>query len=172
MNRRWPAAALLAAVLVAVGVALSGCGSVSAGGAAVTGAAGCSAGRYELYARPGVATAGQLVTLSSNAPAPIYRAETGNWGLLGTVTSGRKFVPAWNLAAIVTGLPVTRNVPIGSSIALAGVGLPNRPFRVRLPDVAPGQYLIEFGYSIATDAAGQRRKFFTLCAPVVVREPG
>jgi hypothetical protein len=130
---------------------------------------GCYVGTFRLHISSTHARVGQSVTLAANGPrAPAAGVSTESWGLLGT-DSGGHFAATYNLAAITAFDPHARNVPLGS--ALAGVGLPNRPFRVRVPPVPSGSYIIQFAYFVEPGAmgnAGRGEKAYTLCAPLHV----
>lgn len=130
---------------------------------------GCYLGRFQLHISSTHARVGQSVTLAANGPrAPAAGVSTENWGLLGT-NSGGHFTATYNLAAITAFDPHARNVPLGTG--LAGVGLPNRPFRVRVPPVPNGSYIIQFAYFVEPGSmgnAGRSEKAYTLCAPLHV----
>jgi hypothetical protein len=131
----------------ALGLALAaGCASAQS-----TGPPDCSA-RFAMSAAPVSVRPGDLVALSDNAPAAwASNAQLGDPGTLGTVSHGR-YTPLWNLGVIRPGHP-GRNWRVGDPVA--GVGIYNQPFKIRVPDVQPGRYLIQFayGYSSASDAA-------------------
>src|SRR5215475_189740 len=90
---------------------------------------GCYVGTFRLHISSTHALPGQTVTLTANGPsAPSSGVTTESWGLLGTASDGR-FAATYNLAAITPFLRHPSNAPLGA--ILAGVGLPDRPFRVR-----------------------------------------
>jgi hypothetical protein len=89
------------------------------------------------------------------------------WGLLGTAAKGH-FVTTYNLAAIVPGIYHQQNIPAGSAAVLDGLGLPNIPFRVRVPPVHGGNYLIKFVYSVTPEALGTSPRLYDLCAALHV----
>ena len=131
----------------------------------------CYVGTFRLHISSTHARVGQSVTLAANGPrAPAAGVSTESWGLLGT-NSGEHFAAAYNLAAIAPGIPHQRNVPVGPNNAVGGVGLPNRPFRVRVPPVPSGSYIIQFAYFVEPGSmgnAGRNEKAYTLCAPLHV----
>ncbi len=146
----------------------AGCASSSADQARTTvhdvDSAGCFLGKYHLAASESAARPGELVTLSQQGVRGLTAASIDSWGLLGNVIGGR-FVALWNLAAITQSVGRTPNVRVGSSTALAGVGLPNRPFQVEVPSVASGHYLIQFGFTVSGPV---RSRNYTLCTPIEV----
>ena len=130
---------------------------------------GCYVGTFRLHISSTHARVGQSVTLAANRPrAPAAGVSTESWGLLGT-NSGGHFAATYNMAAITAFGPHARNAPLGT--ALGGVGLPNRPFRVRVPPVPNGSYIIQFAYFVEPGSmgnAGRSEKAYTLCAPLRV----
>lgn len=130
---------------------------------------GCYVGTFRLHSSPTRARPGQTVTLAANGPrAPAAGVGTESWGLLGT-NSGGHFVATYNLAAITASGSHARNAPLGT--ALGGVGLANRPFRVRVPPVPSGSYIIQFAYVVEPGSfvnTGRSEKEYTLCAPLHV----
>jgi len=166
-GRRLGRTCLLMAVLA---VCAAGCateGPIAYGNSAArhVNSLGCYVGTFRLHISPTHVRVGQTVTLEANGPrASRAGVSTESWGLLGT-DSGGHFAATYNLAAITAFDPHARNTPLGT--ALAGVGLPNRPFRVRVPPVSRGSYIIQFAYSVEPGSmgnAGPGDKSYTLCA--------
>jgi hypothetical protein len=104
-----------------------------------------------------------LVTVRSEGPWHDSNVETGNYGLLGITKNGR-FTPVYNLAALAPGILPGHNFPFGSSNRIAGVGLPNRPFHIRVPPVRNGMYIVQFNYSAAPTTSNAGPKTYNLCA--------
>lgn len=174
----WRAAARRAAARrAAAGV---GCLALAMTAAACTGHAarprghvsslGCYIGSVWLQASPSSAQAGTLVAITAEGHWRARRARdvgTQTWGLLGTAAEGR-FVATYNLAAIVPGIYHQQNVPAGSAAALDSLGLPNIGFRVQVPPVPSGNYLIKFTYSVTPEAVGTAPRLYDLCTALHV----
>jgi hypothetical protein len=130
---------------------------------------GCYAGAFHLKIRPSVAEPGNLVIVDAHGPWDSRNVGTESYGLLGIVKSGR-FIPIYNLAAIVAGIRREQNVPVGPSGGVGGVGLPNRPFRIEVPPVPGGHYIVQFSYSIAPGKTGaEGPKLYDLCTSLLVK---
>ena len=129
---------------------------------------GCSrAFRLEVSAKSAVPK--ELLTVSAQGSWPTSDVTTESYGLLGTVRSGR-FVPSYNLAAIVPGIQNGKNFPVGASGGVGGVGLPNKPFKIEVPPVSSGSYIVEFSYSAAPASnGGAGPKVYNLCALLHIR---
>ena len=129
---------------------------------------GCSKA-FQLVVSARSAAPSQLLTVSARGSWPTSDVTTESYGLLGTVRGGR-FVPSYNLAAIVPGIQNGKNIPVGTSDGVGGVGLPNKPFRIKVPPVRGGSYIIQFSYSAApaSNSTGGP-KVYNLCAPLHVR---
>jgi hypothetical protein len=156
-------------VAVVGGIALGACSGGAPPGRAGrgAGAAGCFVGKYRLTVRPGSVEAGQLVTVAEQGPyEPRYQLGTQSWGTLGTISDGQ-FRLLWNVAAIRPGLPHPNNIPSGSSLGLAGTGIPGLPFQIRIPRLPSGTYTIRFDYIMNLVT---RPVHHTLCASVDVRD--
>lgn len=160
-------AAILAGAVTAIG--LASCSSAKPAPARQE-TLGCYTGPFELKASPGAAGKGQLVALSASGKWPVsdtvHDVGTESYGLLGTADGGR-FVAKYNLGAIAQGVQREPNSPVGGSNALGGVGLPNRPFRIEVPAVSAGSYLVEFTYTVTPSGGGKPRQYH-LCAPLTV----
>lgn len=132
--------------------------------------AGCYSGQFQLQASPAAAAKGQMITLSASGKWPVrdtfHNVGTDSYGLLGTSSNG-KFVAKYNVAAIAQGVQRNPNIPVGSSNALGGVGLPNRPFQVQVPPVSAGRYIVKFVYVVTPDGGG-KPKPYDLCASLTV----
>ena len=130
---------------------------------------GCYIGTFRLHISSTHARPDQTVRLAATGPGtPSAGVITESWGLLGTASNGR-FVASYNLAAITPFLRHAHNAPLGT--ILAGVGLPNRPFRVRVPHVPSGNYVIQFAYTVNPGSMGNPgpgAKTYTLCAALHV----
>ena len=127
---------------------------------------GCYVGTFRLHISPTGARPGQIVTLAANGPRRDGGVGTSSWGLLGTTSNGH-FAAAYNLAVIIPGSQHQRNIPAGSGVLLAGVGLSNRAFRVEVPPVPSGNYMIQFAYSVVPGLMGNTGagpRSYTLCA--------
>ncbi len=137
------------AAACAMSVALAACASAQSTSAQSTGPPDCST-KFAMTAAPATVRPGDLVALSDNAPAArASDAELGDPGTLGTVSHGQ-YTPLWNLGAIRPGQP-SRNWPAGNPVA--GTGIYNQRFRIRVPDVQPGRYLIQFEYGYHSASA-------------------
>lgn len=160
---------LLAAVLAVCAAGCTAQGPLRSGNSVKrhVNSLGCYIGTFRLRVSPTHERPGQTVTLAANGPrAPSGGVGTESWGLLGTAPGGH-FAAIYNLAAIAPGVQHQHNIPAGSSGGLAGVGLPNRPFRVQVPPVPSGSYIIQFAYSVDPGSmgnAGSGPKTYTLCA--------
>ena len=172
--RRWLDRAGLLVTATALAVGAAGCateGPIVYGNSVTrhVNSLGCYVGTFHLRASSSHARVGQSVILAANGPrAPAAGVSTQSWGLLGT-NSGGRFTATHNLAAITAFEPHARNAPLG--VAIAGVGLPNRPFRIRVPPVPSGSYIIQFAYFAEPGSMGNtstRDKAYTLCAPLHV----
>jgi hypothetical protein len=131
---------------------------------------GCYTGPVWLQVRPSSAPAGSLVGIRAEGHWRARRKRdvgTQTWGLLGTAVKGH-FVTTYNLAAIVPGIYHQQNAPAGSSAVLDGLGLPNIPFRVQVPPVHSGSFLIKFVYSVTPEAVGTAPRLYDLCASLHV----
>lgn len=134
---------------------------------------GCYSGGLRLTVRPGSAHAGQLVTLHTNTAQLAWLMETTNYGLFGGLKDGQ-FRPMYIVFAVPgRGKPHSHPVlPYRKRAVIAGTGLANRPFRVEIPRVPSGQYLIKFGYTVrpgGAKLAKVKAGTYNLCAPVTVR---
>jgi hypothetical protein len=146
------------AAACAMSLALAACAS-----AQPTGPPDCFT-KFAMSAAPATVRPGDLVALSDNAPAArASGAELGDPGTLGTVSHGQ-YTPLWNLGAIRPGQP-SRNWPVGNPVA--GVGINNQPFKIRVPDVRPGRYLIQFEYDYHLASAAPVPG--NLCVTITVR---
>ena len=127
---------------------------------------GCYVGTFRLHISPANARPGQTVTLAANGPrGPSGGVGTESWGVLGAASDGH-FAATYDLAAITPGLRHQQNIPVGANGGIGGVGLPNRAFRIRVPPVPVGNYLIQFSYSVQSGSMGNTGgpKSYTLCA--------
>jgi hypothetical protein len=110
---------------------------------------------------------GEIVSLAASGPwhVPdvIHDVGTNSYGEIGTAKDGR-FAASYYLAALVSGLKQAGNIRYSPSAAVAGVGLPNRPFRVEIPPLSSGHYVIQFTYTIDMASGRERGKSFNLCA--------
>jgi hypothetical protein len=52
--------------------------------------------------------------------------------------------------------------------AVGGVGLPNKPFRVQVPTVGTGDYVVQFSYSVAPGTTGGGPGLYHLCTSLHV----
>lgn len=130
---------------------------------------GCYVGAYHLKVNPSNAGPDDLVTVTASGPWQSNNVTTESYGLFGTDKGGR-FVATYNLAAIAPGIQRGKNVPIGPSGAVGGVGLPNKPFRVRVPTVPGGDYVVQFSYSVSPGASSSNGpKLYNLCASLHVK---
>jgi len=130
---------------------------------------GCYVGAYHLKVNPSNAGPDDLVTVTASGPWQSNNVTTESYGLFGTDKGGR-FVATYNLAAIAPGIQRGKNVPIGPSGAVGGVGLPNKPFRVRVPAVPSGDYVVQFSYSVSPGASSSNGpKLYNLCASLHVK---
>ena len=128
---------------------------------------GCYSGNIRLTVSPSSAHPGQIVSLRATGTWHSRFVITDSWGLLDTTINGH-LTPIYNLAAIAVGIPRHQNVPVGPAGAIASVGLPNRPFRVEVPNTPSGLYIIEFTYSAAPASTGRGPKIYDLCAQLNV----
>jgi hypothetical protein len=123
---------------------------------------GCYTGPLHLKLSTSTARPGDMVTVRSEGSWHSRNTETENYGLLGT-TKGGRFISVYNLAAITPGTSSEHNFPVGSSNSIAGVGLPNRPFRIQIPPVSDGTYIVRFLYSAAPAGSNAGPKTYNLC---------
>lgn len=130
---------------------------------------GCYTGPATLSASPAHARPGEVVTLTANGLPRKGVVELQDWGLLGIASHGH-FAASYNLGA----QPPSRvrhvhNIKAGSHVSLAGTGLPNRPFVIKVPPVPSGNYIIQFAYSAAPQSMSTSNpEFYTLCARLPV----
>lgn len=130
---------------------------------------GCYVGAYHLEVNPSTAGPDDLVTVTASGPWQGNNITTESYGLFGMDKGGR-FVATYNLAAIAPGIQREQNVPIGPSGAVGGVGLPNEPFRVRVPTVPNGDYVVQFSYSVSPGASSSNGpRLYNLCASLHVK---
>ncbi len=156
--RRFGTASLLGFALATAAAACTGTGSSPARSAYPD---GCSKA-FRLKVSANSASPGQVLTVSAEGRLRGSNVETESYGLLGTVRSGR-FVPIYNLAAIVPGLR-QKNIPVGPSEGVGGEGLGIRSFRIQVPPVHSGSYVVQFLYSVPPASAGVGPKTYNLCA--------
>jgi hypothetical protein len=155
---RFGTAGLLGLALATAAAACTGTGSSPAHSAYPR---GCSKA-FRLKVSANSASPGQVLTVSAEGRWRSSNVETESYGLLGTVRSGR-FTPIYNLAAIVPGLR-QKNIPVGPSGGVGGVGLGNQPFRIKVPPVHSGSYVVQFLYSVPPTSANGGPKTYNLCA--------
>ncbi len=142
----------------AMSLAVAGCASPQS-----TGPPDCLA-KFAMRAAPTTVRPGDLVALSDNAPAARPPGvEFGDPGTLGTVSHGQ-YTPLWDLGAIRPG-HLSSNWPADNPVA--GAGIKNQPFRIRVPDVQPGRYLIQFEYD--DHAASAAPASGNVCVTITVR---
>ena len=131
---------------------------------------GCYKGPASLVVKPRSGRASQLATVKLEdqwSDVATNRITTESYGLLGrTVRS--KFIPLYNIAAISDGIPPSKNFPVSSSEGVGGVGLRDRPFEIKLPQVASGSYVLEFHYTIMSKKGDN--KTYVLCGRLNVSE--
>ena len=120
-----------------------------------------------LTVAPSSAHPGQIVSLTATGTWHSRFVTTDSWGLLDTAINGN-LTPIYDLAAIAPGIPRHQNVPAGPAVAISGVGLPNKPFRIEVPHTPGGMYIIEFTYSAAPASPGKGPKVYDLCAQLNV----
>ena len=128
---------------------------------------GCYSGDVRLTVGPGSGRPGQVVSLAAIGTWHSPLVTSDSWGLLDGEVNGH-LMPIYNLAAIAVGIPRRPNVRVGPAGAIASVGLPNRPFRIEVPNVPAGIYTIEFTYSAAPTSSGTGPKVYDLCARLSV----
>jgi hypothetical protein len=112
----------------------------------------------------------------TNAAQLAWLMETTNYGLFGSLKNGR-FTPSYFLFAVFGNRPPPQSTGVlpystSAATAIAGTGLGNRPFHVRIPPVPRGQYIIKFAYTVRpgeVKLARARAGTYNLCAPVTVR---
>ncbi len=139
-------------------VVLAGCGSSPAGKSAA-----CFKGRYQLTAQTPSARPGALVTLAANGPTAPDQATIESWGVFETAAGD----PLWNVEALTQGESAAgADVHARSNVTLGATGLRNIPFRVRVPTVGAGKYLIQFTYTFGQPR--HRGKNYQLCASIHV----
>jgi hypothetical protein len=155
---RFGTAGLLGLALATAGAACTGTGSPPSRSAYPR---GCSKA-FRLKVSANSASPGQVLGVSAEGRLRSPNVETESYGLLGTVRSGR-FVPIYNLAAIVPGLH-QKNIPVGPSEGVGGEGLGIRSFRIRVPPVHSGSYVVQFLYSVPPASANGGPKTYNLCA--------
>ena len=169
-SRRAPSGTgrVLAGLSLAGALALSACtGQPPPPRASTT---GCHQGPQRLAVSPDPAAIGQVVVVTASGswhvPDTIHDVTTESEGLLGKAAAGH-FRAIYNIAVIVPGM-ASRNTRVGSPEGLSGVGLPNKPFRIRVPRVTPGSYLLKFPYTVAPESSGSP-KTYQLCAKLSIR---
>ena len=132
----------------------------------------CYQGANRLIVTPSSVRPSQLVALRLQGPWSHLAADrvgTENYGLLGRATHG-KFVPLYNIAVIAKGVEPGKDLPVPSGEGIGGVGLPDRPFRVRIPKVTPANYVLEFNYGVMQSTG--RSKTYLLCSRLHARATG
>jgi hypothetical protein len=171
IDLRWACSLALLAALGFTG--LTACDSIE-GGSSVN-ALGCFTGRFELRPNPTVTSAGSLITLSTNAPGDATISHE-SWGTFGRIRNGR--VKALYSVSAAVGSHGALSHPAVLPIQtqpLAGVGLPDHPFLIRVPDVDSGSYLVWFYYTVAGLERSERQRLgigkhnsYNLCATIRV----
>jgi hypothetical protein len=163
-------------LVAAATAALSACDGVG-NGRSGGGSLGCLTGRFELRVRPTLTSAGELLKLSTNGPGSSSITHD-SWGTFGRVRQGR-FEALYDVSAAVGSHgPISHPGVIritDQPQPLAGVGLPDHPFLIRVPKVSSGRYLVEFYYSVNGLTRAERlrfgigpRKGYHLCAYIRV----
>lgn len=159
---------LLAAVLV---VSSAGCASHNSQPSGHVNSLGCYTGPQRLKVGASPARPGEVVGVAATGPWHVsdvtHDVTTSSYGLFGTEGAGR-FETLYYVAAIAPGLKSERNVRFSPAAGIGGVGLPNRPFQIKVPPVRKGKYLLKFEYSVAAGPAGTGPKTYNLCAPIIV----
>jgi hypothetical protein len=133
----------------------------------------CSSRGPVLTVKPGTARPGQDVTVDAPGPwpgsIPRREIETSSFGTLAKA-SGRQLDALYYLG-VIGGMPggsVGRDdLPAKAGVILAGTGIGDRPFRVEIPAVPSGSYVVQFVYSII--ATPGKRPSYQLCAGLRVR---
>jgi hypothetical protein len=156
----------LAAPLLGLALTISA-GACSSTSASFGSPRGCYTGPVRLELGTSTARPGTLVTVNSKGRWPSHNVTTGNYGLLG-INKDNRFVPVYNIAAIAPGIPRGQNFPYGSPEGIGGVGLPDRQFRIRVPPVSNGTYIVQFSYSVAPTTNGGGPRQYNLCASLHV----
>jgi hypothetical protein len=113
------------------------------------------------------ARTGQDVTVYAPGPWPrdLTRMDISvdTFGAFGKAVDGQ-FRPLFYLGSSAGGSEV--DIPVGSHVMLAGTGSTNDPFKVEIPPVPSGRYIIGFEYTIIL-RPGPRN--YELCASIDVR---
>lgn len=156
----------LATLLLGLALTISA-SACSSSNASVGSPRGCHTGPVSLELGTATAHPGTLVTVSSKGRWASKNVTTESYGLLG-MNKDNHFAPIYNIAAIAPGIPRQQNIPYGSPPGVGGVGLPNRQFRIRVPTVSNGTYIVQFSYSVAPTSSGRGPKRYNLCASLHV----
>lgn len=125
---------------------------------------GCYKGPASLVVKPHSGRVSQLASVKLEdqwSDVATSRITTENYGLLGR-TMRTEFIPLYNIAAISKGIPSGRNFRVSSTEGVGGVGLRDRPFKIRFPKVATGSYVLEFHYTVISKKGGN--KTYVLCS--------
>lgn len=138
----------------------------------------CASGGPQLVPDRHFVRAGDMITISRKGSWPIKGSPsavtTGNPGLFG-VDDDQWFRPLYYVFAVVSGTQPSQgsafqpsDVAFAPAEVIAGTGLPDKALRIRIPDVKPGKYAIQFEYSAihAHMTSGPTR--YLLCARVSV----
>lgn len=155
---RFCTAGLLGFAMAVATVACTGTGSSPSRSAYPR---GCSKA-FRLKVSSNSASPGQVLTVSAEGRWRSSNVETESYGLLSAVR-GDRFVPIYNLAAMVPGMH-QKNIPVGPSGGVGGVGLGDQPLRIQIPPVHSGSYIVQFTYSVAPESANGGPKVYNLCA--------
>jgi hypothetical protein len=134
----------------------------------------CSSRGPVLTVKPSTARPGQDVTVDAPGPWPRSSSRreigTSSFGTLAKA-DGRQLDAVYYLGAISAETPQgalgTEDFPAKSGLVLAGTGILDRPFRVAIPAVPSGSYVVQFVYTIM--AAGHGPSSYQLCAGLRVR---
>ena len=91
----------------------------------------------------------------------------GNPGLFG-VGDNRQFKPLYFVFASTFDNRVLQDVAYGPSVIIAGTGLPYNIFRIRVPEVGPGSYVVKFDYSVSGARSSRDPVNYSLCTRLTV----
>lgn len=155
----------LVGVAVLVGL-LAGCGqpartaapgsSTAAHGSQLPSA--CSKGHQQLVVDSQAVHSGELVTITRKGswpdqeiPGQVPLQSPGQLGFY----NDHVFKPLYYIFASIAGMAkYSQDIAFGPTVAVAGTALPDRAFRIRIPDVEPGSYVIEFEYVTRAHRSG------------------
>lgn len=132
----------------------------------------CSKGNQRLTVSSQVVHPGDLATVSRNGswpsgeiPGPVPLQSPGELG----IESNQQFKPLYYIFASIAGMTkYSQDIAFGPTVAVAGAALPDKDFRIKVPDVSPGNYVIEFEYGLSSVRRPVTPINYLLCAQLSI----